>query len=80
MRHRVKRHEEVMELIRHPPPGVAVVDVSPPEDFVIGRFSRDRGRLLEGYHMGFDTAEDAMTRWHNLKPAVSPARDSARSS
>lgn len=60
MRERVTRHEEVVDLICHPPPGVSIVDVYPPEHFVLGRFSRDSDRLLKGYEIGFEVAVDAI--------------------
>lgn len=79
MRERVKRHEEVIELIRHPPPGVSIVDVCPPEHFVVGRFSRDRDSLLKGYRIGFEEAEEAMARWQRLGASINLPQDDARS-
>jgi predicted patatin/cPLA2 family phospholipase len=70
MRQRVERHAAVAELIRRPPLGVAVVDVCPPDDFVVGRFSRDRHGLLQGYRIGFEAAEDAMARWRRSAASV----------
>lgn len=66
MRERVKRHEDVVELICHPPSGVSIIDVYPPEHFVLGRFSRDRDNLLRGYEIGFAVAADAIARWRAL--------------
>ena len=71
MRERVERHEAVVDLIRHPPPGVSIVEVSPPEDFVLGRFSRDRAALLQGYQTGFEAAQDAMFRWRDSERSLS---------
>ena len=63
MRERVARHVAVVKLIRRPPPGVAIVDVCPPPEFAVGRFCRDRRRLLRGYDMGFAMGAEAMARW-----------------
>jgi hypothetical protein len=79
MRERVKRHEDVIELIRHPPPGVSIVDVCPPEYFVVGRFSRDRDSLLKGYRIGFEAAEEAMACWQRLGASINFPQDDARS-
>ena len=73
MKERVPRYEAAVELLRHPPPGVAVVDVCPPPGFVLGRFSRDRAALAEGYGMGVASAADAMARWRRLEMALMPA-------
>lgn len=75
MRERVKRHEEVMELMRNPPPGISIVDVCPPEDFAVGRFSRDRDSLLKGYQSGFEAGEEAMARWWDAEESIRFARD-----
>jgi len=66
MRERVKRHEQTVALLANPPPGVSIVDVFPPDQFVLGRFTRDRDRLLKGYEIGFETAMDAIARWRRL--------------
>ena len=59
-----------MELIRHPPLGIVIVDVCPPDDFAVGRFSRDRDGLLQGYRIGFEAAEEAMARWRRPETSV----------
>ncbi len=70
MRERVKRYEDVIELIRRPPPGVRIVDVCPPYRFAIGRFSRNRDSLLKGYQIGFEAAEKAIARWREPGASV----------
>jgi predicted patatin/cPLA2 family phospholipase len=80
MRERVKRHDEVIELIRRPPPGVGIVDVCPPEHFGVGRFTRDRDSLMKGYQIGFETGQDALARWRELNASISCPRDGARRS
>ena len=79
MRQRVKRHEQAVELIRHPPPGVSIVDVCPPEDFVIGRFSRGRDSLLKGYQIGLAAAEQAMLGWREAGTPIIASQDALQS-
>lgn len=67
MRQRIARHRDVVELINRPPPGIDIVDICPPEEFAVGRFSRDRDGLLQGYQIGFETGETAMARWREVK-------------
>lgn len=76
MRERVECHERVIELIRHPPPGVSIVDICPPDHFVVDRFSRDRDALVKGYRLGFEAGEEAMARWRDAESVVSLASDS----
>jgi predicted patatin/cPLA2 family phospholipase len=63
MRDRVKKHKEVIALIRNPPPEVSIVEVCPPESFHIGRFSRKRTYLFKGYKAGKSAAETAIRHW-----------------
>lgn len=63
MEQRVRRHEAVVELLRHPPPGVVIVDVCPPAKFTLGRFSLDHAALARGYDIGMASAADAVARW-----------------
>ncbi|MCG6938345.1 MAG: patatin family protein [Gammaproteobacteria bacterium] len=41
MRQRVQHHSNTIDLIRNPPQDIQIIEVCPPEDFDIGRFSRD---------------------------------------
>jgi predicted patatin/cPLA2 family phospholipase len=63
MRARVKTHADVIHMIRNPPPGVEIVEICPSDDFIMGRFSRQRKRLLDGYAEGFTQANEAIERW-----------------
>jgi predicted patatin/cPLA2 family phospholipase len=63
MRQRVRMHEENKVLIANPPPGISIVDISPPEDLSLPRFSRDLARLEEGYRLGFEMASTAIEAW-----------------
>jgi len=66
MRARVKIHSEAIGIIRNPPPGVEIMEVCPPESFNIGRFSRNRINLLQGYEAGFTLAHDTINRWTSM--------------
>jgi predicted patatin/cPLA2 family phospholipase len=63
----VKSHDriynEAVSLIRHPPDGVSIIEICPPESFRPGRFTRDAGTLLEGYEQGKPMAGEAIARW-----------------
>ena len=63
LRERVKIHNESIALIRRPPPGVRIVEICPPETFVLGRFTRTRQHLLSGYQVGVDGAAQAIGQW-----------------
>lgn len=60
---RVQRHAAIQSLLRSPPAGVQIVDVSPPATFRMGRFSTRRGQLMEGYRAGVAMAPHAIAEW-----------------
>lgn len=64
MRGRAARFQEVVRLMRRPPPGVQVVEVCPPPDFSLGRFGRDPTRLSRGYAAGLAAGTEAIAAWH----------------
>lgn len=63
MRERVKRHEDVIHLIRNPPAGIEILEVCPPEQFDLGRFNRKRHDLQQGYNIGLNLAPDVIQQW-----------------
>jgi len=63
MRGRAARFQEVVRLMRRPPPGVQVLEVCPPPDFSLGRFGRDPARLDRGYRAGLDAGTHAIAAW-----------------
>ncbi len=63
MQGRVQRHRAIADCIQNPPPGIEIVDICPPEQFRMGRFSRNREQLLQGYHVGLSMADDAINKW-----------------
>ena len=65
MRERVKRFDATISLIRHPPAGVMIQEICPPQSFAIGRFSRSRQSLLRGYETGYRLADKTIDDWHS---------------
>lgn len=66
MRGRVSRFEEVIALIRQPPPGIHILEVCPPATFNSGRFNRHKEQLRAGYAAGFAESALIMQRWQAL--------------
>lgn len=67
LRSAIKSHDRVynktIELIRHPPFGVSIVEICPPDGFLPGRFTRDPGVLGEAYEQGRAMAEESIAGW-----------------
>lgn len=66
MRERVSRFEEVIALIRQPPPGIHILEVCPPTTFNSGRFNRHKEKLRAGYTAGYAEATLIIQRWQAL--------------
>ena len=64
MKGRVRRHDDAVALLHSPPTGVHIVDVCPPPDFCMGRFSTRRRTLLHGYGLGLSMADRVIAQWH----------------
>lgn len=62
---RVQLHNDVIKLIRNPPSGVNIIEICPPDHFNLGRFSRNLQRLQEGYQLGVNAADNAISQWYN---------------
>lgn len=60
---RVMIHQNTIAQLRNPPPGVSIVEICPPEHFTLGRFSRQRHRLREGYQLGVEASSEAIAQW-----------------
>jgi predicted patatin/cPLA2 family phospholipase len=60
---RVISHNDVITLIRNPPTGVSIIEICPPENFSLGRFSRNRQQLRDGYQFGIESASEAIAQW-----------------
>ena len=63
LRQRVRIHRETIALIRHPPPGVNIVEVCPAQNDALSRFNRSRIRLQQGYAAGQEAASAAIRQW-----------------
>ena len=66
MRRRIRIHRDTVNLIRNPTGDVKVIEVCPPEDFDVGRFSRDVRRLEQGYRAGLEQAEGVIRQFDDL--------------
>lgn len=62
---RVNIHKDSIEIIRNPPQGIKILEVCPPESFTLGRFSRNRHRLKQGYQLGYEASSGALNQWFN---------------
>jgi len=67
MRERVNIHRRVISLIRNPPDGIKIVEISPPESLSIGRFSRNPEKLQSAYRTGISMSNNAIQRWDLLQ-------------
>lgn len=65
LQQRVQQHRQTLELIRHPPPGIDIIEVCPPEHFRLGRLSQNPELLSMGYELGLQHAESALRTWQN---------------
>jgi predicted patatin/cPLA2 family phospholipase len=63
MRQRVEQHNNTIDLIRNPPQSIRIIEVCPPEDFNIGRFSRNIKRLQAGYLSGVEISDQVIADW-----------------
>ena len=63
MESRVKKHEDGKKLIANPPENVTIVEICPPVEFKVGRFSKNKKQLLVGYDAGFEMADMAIQQW-----------------
>lgn len=62
MKH-IQRYNEAVALIRKPLDGVSIIEICPPENFRVSRFSKDLLILQEGYDQGRAPAREAMELW-----------------
>lgn len=63
LQERVSRFETVINLIRHPPKGVDIIEVCPPDEFHLSRFGQHFQKLQLGYDAGLQLAESIIKRW-----------------
>ncbi len=65
MQQRVSLYDKARALIAAPPDTVQVIDVCPPEQFRLSRFSKNRKQIEAGYRMGLENAERAIQQWQD---------------
>jgi len=61
-------YADAVALIRRPPDGVTMVEISPPDDFRASRFTRDPGVLHSAYEQGRTASRDAIQQWESTSP------------
>jgi predicted patatin/cPLA2 family phospholipase len=67
MTKRVERYNDSVALIRKPPDGVSIIEISPPGNFRVSRLSQDRLILQEGYEQGRSMAAEAIASWNTVR-------------
>jgi predicted patatin/cPLA2 family phospholipase len=67
-------YNEAVSLVHEPPSGVSVVEICPPVDFRLGRFSTAPEALQAGYAQGSAMADEAIARWHRTETGDSGQR------
>jgi len=60
---RAQRYNASVTFIRKPPAGVSIIEMCPPRNFRVSRFSRNRHVLEEGYEQGRHLASKAIESW-----------------
>ncbi|MBY5992158.1 patatin family protein [Ferrimonas balearica] len=66
---RAQRYNATLELIRNPPEGVEIIELCPPDDFAIGRLTREPKALQRAYEQGLAAGEEAVRAWEALNDA-----------
>jgi predicted patatin/cPLA2 family phospholipase len=66
MRRRTDIHRDSIRLLRNPPSGVKFVEVCPPENLPINRFSRGSKQLLQAYQIGLEATDSVIAQWDAL--------------
>lgn len=60
---RAHHYNTSVALIHHPPKGVSMIEICPPDDFKPARFGRNKYALIQGYRQGLKMAVKAMDLW-----------------
>ncbi|MFD2177196.1 patatin-like phospholipase family protein [Veronia pacifica] len=60
---RYERYNRAIEIINHPPKGVTVTQICPPEHFTLTRLSQSTEKLEEAYRLGLEAGKEAIFRW-----------------
>ncbi len=60
--HRADNYNRSIDFIENPPPDCRVHIFAPPQDFAVGRMTRDRAKLQAGYRMGLDAVRGVLRK------------------
>ncbi len=60
------RYNHALSIIEHPPEGVEIMQVCPPDTFKLKRLSRSPEPLRVAYELGIEAGKKAITRWQDL--------------
>nr|WP_086939687.1 patatin family protein [Thaumasiovibrio occultus] len=60
---RHERYNQAIDLIRHPPTGIEIIEICPPDSFKLKRLSRSPLPLQEAYQLGIHAGIEAIHRW-----------------
>jgi predicted patatin/cPLA2 family phospholipase len=63
---RATHYNASVEIIDKPPAGISIMQICPPDNFRVSRFSKDRKILQEGYEQGVNKANNAITLWNKI--------------
>lgn len=59
-----ERYNQTLELINHPPKGIQIVEVCPPDGFSLSRLTQSKGELTKAYQLGVEAGKHAIKNWH----------------
>lgn len=59
-----ERYNQTLELIEHPPEGVQIVEVCPPDGFSLSRLTQSKDELKKAYQLGVEAGKHAIQNWH----------------
>jgi predicted patatin/cPLA2 family phospholipase len=68
MLQRINIHERTRKLIASPPAGVSIIDITPPIEFRLPRFSKNSRQIENGYKLGIKMASQAIQQWIESDP------------
>ncbi len=73
IREHEQRYEHATEFIRHPPSGVSVLEISPPQTLQSHTFGSSSLALVDDYVLGYQVGMDSVARIHRwLHPGTRP--------
>ncbi len=63
---RILIHNKSLDTIQHPPNGVKIIEICPPCEFKLNRFSKNKAQLQQGYQFGLNASKEGIKRWLSL--------------